>query len=262
MAKKQTGNGQAADNGVAVADGPAVNGSLPLYAQPHAVHSVSHRDVAVKTGSGDYAFAARAPMVQVTVDEVERAALDYPIVFFGADRQPYAVTGVEGERNLFVTEGQFRTGSYIPAYLRRYPFVFARDEGSDALILCLDHASDRIGRTGDEGAEALFDGDQPTALTQQALFFCESYEAAAQRTRAFTTLLDELNLFEGRQAHYAAPGAAEPTLLLDYATLDRARLDALSGGELQRLRDGGFLAASYAVTASQAQWDVLALMGG
>ena len=237
--------------------GPQVNGSLPLYAEPRAVHSITHRDVAVKTGPGDFGFAAKAPMVQITVDEFERAALDYPIVLFGEDRQPYAVTGLELGHNLFINEGAYATGAYIPAYLRRYPFVFARDEGSEALILCLDHASDRVAKVGDEGTEALFDGNEPTALTRQALTFCESYEGADLRTKAFVKLVEELGLLESRQAHYTAPGESTPTLLLEYFLIDRAKLEALSAEDFQKLRDAHLVSAAYGQVASQANWDVL-----
>jgi hypothetical protein len=238
--------------------GPKVSGSLPLYGEPQAINSVTHRDVGVIIGPGDFQFAAKTPIIQLTVDEFERASLDYPIVFFGTDRQPYAVTGLEAERNLFVAEGIYRGDAYVPAYLRRYPFVFARDEGSDALILCLDHESDRVAKAGERGALPLFEGDEPTAVTRQALEFCENYEAAQNRTRALIDLLVESDLLEAKKAHYTAPGESEPTLLLEYLAIERARLEALDSERFLRLRAAGALPAIYAQIASQAKWEALA----
>ncbi|MES2988824.1 MAG: SapC family protein [Pseudomonadota bacterium] len=257
MPKSKGGAGEAA-----LVEGPKVSGSLPLYAEPRAVNSITHKSVALRTGQGDYFFAAKMPLVQVTVDEFERAMLDYPIVFFGDDRQPFVVTSVELEKNQFVSDGEYRTGAYIPAYLRRYPFVFAKDEGSDALILCLDQASNRLAAAGEADTEALFDGDTPTALTQQALSFCESYEGASARTRAFIDLVDELGLLERQSAKYTPPASDTSTLLLEYLTIDRARLDALDAESFQKLRDAQFVGAAYAVAASQAQWMVLPLLQG
>jgi hypothetical protein len=237
---------------------PQVNGSLPLYRDPRPVHSATHVDATVVVAPTDFGFAAGSPMIQLTVDEFERAALDYPILFFGEDRQPYVVTGLAAQSNLFVSEGRYKAGSYIPAYLRRYPFVFARDEGSDGLILCLDHASDRVGKTDAEGAVALFEDGAPTELTLQALRFCENYEHAQARTRVLVALLDELDLFEVKQVHYTAPDAAEPSLLVEYRTVDRARFEALSADQFLRLRDTGALPAIHAQIASQAKWDALA----
>ena len=237
--------------------GPKVSGSLPLYGEPQAINSITHRDVGVLVGPGDFQFAAKAPMIQLTVDEFERASLDYPIVFFGADRQAYAVTGLEAERNLFVAEGSYRPDAYVPAYLRRYPFVFAREEGSDTLLLCLDHGSDRVVEAGHPDAVALFEGNAPSALTRQALEFCENYEAAERRTRVLVDLLLEFELFEAKQAHYTAPGGTEATLLLEYLTIDRARLEALDPEQFLRLRTAGALPAIYAQIASQAKWEAL-----
>lgn len=242
----------------AVAEDTGINGSLPLYKDPRMVHTATHGDVGVMVGPTDFSFAASAPMVQLTVDEFERAALDYPILFFGDDRQPYVVTGLEGERNLFVTDGRYQAGAYIPAYLRRYPFVFAKDEGSDRLILCLDHASGRIASEGEDGAVALFESDKPTELTRQALLFCENYEAAQARTRLLVQLLDELDLFEAKRVDYTAPGASEPSLLVEFMTVDREKFEALAPESFLRLRDSGALPAIFAQIASQAKWDALA----
>ncbi|WP_324699235.1 SapC family protein [Novosphingobium aerophilum] len=243
--------------GGAVAE-PQVNGSLPLYREPRPVHSVTHADAAVVVAPTDFGFAATAPMIQLTVDEFERAALDYPILFFGEDRQPYVVTGLEAERNLFVSEGRYQAGAYIPAYLRRYPFVFARDEGSDRLILCLDHASGRVANRGDEDSVVLFEKGEPTELTLQALRFCENYEAAQARTRVLIALLDELDLFEPKRVHYTAPNSTEPSLLVEYVTVNRARFEGLDSEQFLRLREAGALPAIHAQIASQAKWDALA----
>ncbi|WP_167693043.1 SapC family protein [Sphingomonas azotifigens] len=239
--------------------GAQVNGAMPLYVVPQAVHSVTHREVSVRTGEGTFAFAEKTPIIEVTVDEFERAALDFPIVFVGESLQPFAVMGLEADRNQFVSAGSYRPGAYVPAYLRRYPFVFARDEGSEALILCLDHASERVGKAGDAEAMPLFDGEEPTALTRQAIQFCENYEAARARTSVLIGLLRELDLLEARQATREGADGEGATLLLEYQTIDAAKLDALDADAFQRLRSAGALPAIYAQLASQANWQVLAV---
>ena len=71
---------------------------------------------------------------------------------------------------------------YIPAYMRRYPFLLARlRPDSDELSLCFDPTSGAVGEF-DEG-EPLFDGDQPSEATKAILQFCEQFETAGQRTR-------------------------------------------------------------------------------
>ncbi|TCM16102.1 SapC protein [Novosphingobium sp. PhB165] len=258
MTESKQKNRKAANVAAGAAYAPQVNGSLPLYRDPRPVHSATHADAAVIVAPTDFGFAAGAPMIQLTVDEFERASLDYPILFFGDDRQPYVVTGLEAERNLFVSEGRYQAGAYIPAYLRRYPFVFARDEGSERLILCLDHASGRVAGKAEDGAVALFDSGEATELTLQALRFCENYESAQARTRLLIALLEELELFEVKRVHYTAPDATDPSLLVEYSTVDRTRFEALPNEQFLRLREAGALPAIHAQIASQAKWDALA----
>lgn len=239
-------------------DSSGVNGSLPLYSDPRPVHSRTHGGIGVVVGGIDFGFAAKAPLVQLTVDEFERAALDYPIVFFGTDRQPYAITGLELESNLFVKDGVYRADAYVPAYLRRYPFVFARDENSPALILCLDHASDRVVTGEAEGALSLFEGDELTDLTRQALRFCEDYEAASARTRVLIDLLVEHGLLESKRVHYTPAQGGEAQLLLEFETISREAFEALDDASFLALRKAGALPAIYGQIASQAKWDALA----
>ena len=50
---------------------------------------------------------------------------------------------------------------YIPAYIRRYPFLLAKlRPDSDELSLCFDPTADAVGDF--EEGEALFDGDKPS----------------------------------------------------------------------------------------------------
>ena len=73
---------------------------------------------------------------------------------------------------------------YVPAYIRRYPFLLARlSPDSDELSLCFDPTSGAVGE-GKDG-EPLFDGDQPSDATKAILEFCEQFETAGQRTSAF-----------------------------------------------------------------------------
>ena len=55
---------------------------------------------------------------------------------------------------------------YIPAYIRRYPFLLAKlRPESDELSLCFDSSSGAIGDF--EDGEPLFDGDQPAEANER-----------------------------------------------------------------------------------------------
>src|SRR4051794_30252800 len=74
-------------------------------------------------------FALRSNALPVSHTEFQLAAREYPIVFTTGDGgktfATVAVTGIADGENLFVAEGAWASGVYIPAYARRYPFCMA-----------------------------------------------------------------------------------------------------------------------------------------
>src|SRR5690606_12996331 len=112
--------------------------ALPLfYEQPQAMQPGLHGKLSIVKQTG-YAFAARANSVPLVSGEFATACRHFPIVFTdGQQPAPVAVLGLRGQENLFVDgDGQWRANTYIPAYIRRYPFIFL--ENADQFTLCVD----------------------------------------------------------------------------------------------------------------------------
>src|SRR3546814_9694376 len=123
--------------------------------------------------------------ISLTVDEFVLAQRDYPIIFTsGPNPVPLALMGLHEGMNLFVdAEGRFRGESYIPAYLRRYPFLLARlRPDSEELSLCFDPSSGIISAEGE--GNPLFSDGQPSETTKAILNFCEQFEQSGARTAA------------------------------------------------------------------------------
>jgi hypothetical protein len=238
-----------------------IEGDLPLYAGITLVTAERHVD-ALLAPDTSFAFARRAAVVPLTIDEFARAALDYPVVFFGPARRAFAVMGLTADCNLFVSdEGTFRAGAYIPAYLRRHPFVLVRDAPQDTWVLGIDEASDRLVADA-PGARSLFEDGAPAPALREAVAFCEAYENAQQRTDRLVHLLDDLDLFEPREAHHRPPGEeqADPVLLLDYVAVSPQRLAALDEASIAQLRALDGLGPCYAHLFSAANWERLAIL--
>jgi hypothetical protein len=71
--------------------------------------------------------------------EFASAALEYAVVFGGTGDavMPITVLGVRTNGNLYVTKEGGWQAKYIPAFVRRYPFVFfSRDDGK-TFTLCI-----------------------------------------------------------------------------------------------------------------------------
>src|SRR5689334_18935000 len=101
--------------------------ALPMfYKRPFALQAQVHSEVSLKRGA-NYRFAAKSNAVPLTVQELVQAQRDYPIVFTNeAVSMPMAVVGLQDQLNLYVgADASWRRGAYIPAYVRRYPFLFS-----------------------------------------------------------------------------------------------------------------------------------------
>src|SRR3954454_3399585 len=162
----------------------APNPSMPLFYQAiEPINLDQHGKMKVRA-LGSMPEVGRTHAVPLTVDEFALVQRHYPIVFSVGDTPvPIALMGLNEGVNVFLDESGRAADPnlYIPAYLRRYPFLLAKlRQDSDELSLCYDPTSGAVGDFAD--GEALFDGDQPSAATQAILQFCEQFEAAGLRT--------------------------------------------------------------------------------
>jgi len=240
----------------------ALNGNVLFYGKPEPLSVEAHGKLGVDAVDKPYAFVGQTNLVPLTVTEFAPAALSYPVIFVGDNKQPVAVMGLRPTENLFVSdEGDFRPEAYIPAYVRRYPFVFANDDVQKRLILCIDRGAPFI---KEGGATPLFDGDQPSAYTQQAMEFCNNFEQERVRSESFVQLLTELDLFDTREAVFTPrnpDGTAAPAQkLAEYFAVSEDKLKALSPEKLAELRDNGALGQIYAHLVSLLGWDRLIAM--
>src|SRR3546814_19785183 len=127
-----------------MATAPA-NPNLPLFYQDLApLSSVDHADFRVRMmDNADFLVGQHA--VPLTTDEFTQACRFYPIVFSAGDNPvPLALMGMNEGINTFVDDkGKLLNPVYVPAYIRRYPFLLARlRPASDELSLCFEPRSE------------------------------------------------------------------------------------------------------------------------
>jgi len=242
------------------ASGP-LSGNVLFYSQPEPLAPDVHGKLGVTPADKPYAFVAQTNIVPLTVTEFAAAALSYPIVFVGAAKQPVVAMGLRQNENLFIENGDFRPEAYLPAYVRRYPFVFANDDTQNRMILCIDRAAAFVG----ENAEIpLFNGDQPSDYVQNAMAFCTNFEEERLRTESFVKLLTDLDMFETREASFTPrnpDGTTGPVQkLAEYYAVSEDKLKALPAEKLAELRDNGALGQIYAHLVSLLGWDRLIAM--
>ncbi len=198
---------------------------------------------------------AQTHAIPVTVDEFALIQRFFPIVFSaGENPVPLALMGLnEGVNTLLDDEGMLtQQNVYLPAYLRRYPFMLARlRPDSDDLSLCFDPTSGAVGEF-DEG-EALFDGDQPSDATKAILQFCEQFETAGQRTGAFMAELKKSGLMIEGEVAIQPEGSDQPFVYRGFQMVDEEKLRQLRGDELRKMNQNGMLALIFAHLFSLSQ---------
>ena len=233
----------------------AQNPQLPLFYQALEPLNVSQHGKMKVRQVLKMGQIGSAHAIPVTVDEFGLAQRHYPLVFsIGETPIPIALMGLNEGVNVFLDEdGRPRDqGVYIPAYIRRYPFMLARlRPDSDELSLCFDPTSEAVGDFKD--GEALFDGDQPTDTTKAILQFCEQFEAAGQRTSAFVEELKASNLLMDGEVAIQPEGFEQPFIYRGFRMVDEDKLRELRGDELRKMNQNGMLALIFAHLFSLSQ---------
>lgn len=218
--------------------------NLPLfYKDLMPLNSRDHADWKVGVLE-DAAFMADTHAVPVTTDEFIDAQRDFPIVFTVGDNPlPIALFGLNEGVNTFMGEdNKLNEVVYVPAYIRRYPYMLARlhPEAED-LSLCFDPTAGVVGKM-DEGLALFQDGNQPTEYTQGVLDFCRRFEEAGQRTKSFMDELKKLDiLMDGEIAITRADQPDKPFIYRGFQMVNEDKLRELPAATLEELNKNGML---------------------
>lgn len=207
---------------------------LMIYEAAVPVSQTRHGNWYLEVGTS-YAFCRSVNSVPLMATEFASAVLEYAVVFGEAGEvvMPVAVLGIRPGQNLFVTDQGAWQARYIPAFVRRYPFVFfSGDEGKN-FTLCIDEAFTGFNQSG-RGERLFGDEAKPTPYVENVLKFLMQYQLDFQRTQSFCKKLKDLNLLEPMQAQINL-GSGERVALGGFSVVNRARLKTLSPNVLSEL---------------------------
>ena len=219
--------------------------AVSLYRRPIALDPALHRSSKVQPLS-DYSIAREIHVVPITATEFPHAALEFPIVFVEtgardsagrAAMTPAALLGLSRGENLYVERSRW-DARYIPAYVRRYPFLTAALPGADGINVLVDEAWSGF---GEQVGEPLFeDDDTPAPALRRAMDFLERYEHEAERTRAFCERLGRLGVLKGMKADATLPNG-QAISVDGFHTVDEERLRAFPDDTVLELWRNGML---------------------
>ena len=206
---------------------------LLIYDKVVPVNKNDHGDLYIKTGN-NYAFAKDVNSVPLMAVEFRQAAREYAIVFTGTEAEvmPAVVLGTRNDENLYYSEEGGWDAKYIPAFIRRYPFVFSSGDQGQSFTLCIDEEFEGCNREGK--GERLFDADgEQTQYLQNVLEFLKEFQAHFRRSQSFCQRIVELELLEPMGAQFSQDG--EKRSLTGFMAVNREKLKALPGETLAEL---------------------------
>ena len=215
-----------------------------FYTQPVPLSIERHGDKSISLEKR-FGFASNTNMVPVNMQEFTRIATSYPIVFTeNAPASSIAILGLRQGQNLFVSEdGMWDGGVYVPAYVRRYPFIFSTGQENEQLVLCVDEAEGLIVEgTGEEGTQAIYDGEEASEIVKKMLEFCAAFHRQSLATREFVGELEQRELFRPGTVTISND-SGEQFNLRGFRIVDEAKFNALPDDVILEYRRKNWLSA-------------------
>lgn len=201
--------------------------SLPLfYKDPVLLRFEEHRDAGLSPAAS-FGFAREAVAIPLCVGEFTVAMRHYPIVFTMDDNvSPVGIVAIKRDHNLLIErDGTWKPGFYVPAYVRRYPFIVTQTADGAQKMLAIDRGSDRfVGAiAGRADAERLFDDSgKPTRAAQAAMTFCHAYHALYEKTAAFGQALIAAKVLTPYHVDFRLPDGSQHQVNGFYAVDEKA----------------------------------------
>lgn len=224
--------------------------AFAFYKKVVALNSEVHRNLKFAADEANFLFARDTTAVLIAGVEFAEAAREYPIVFIrGADQamRPVVLLGVRNAENLFVNEQGKWDARYIPAFVRRYPFVMAEGGEQGKLVVCIDESCAAL--NSDHGELLINAEGKLEPRMNEVMQFLNNFQQEFARTELITKQLDELGLFVQQGARFDT-ATGQTFQLNDFYLIDEAKFGKLADEQLPALFRSGALGLAYLHLAS------------
>ncbi len=225
---------------------------LPLFfSTVVGVNPQTHPDLRLDRDTG-FGFAAGAQSVPLGLAEMEIAAQHFPILFTsGPDPVPVALLGLKDGHNLFVAPGgTWLADSYVPAYVRAFPFIFIEDPNSKTLFVGMDPGAPALnsGR-----GQRMFEDGHPTPALNETIAFCNAFREGVQAAATFGRAVEAAGLLEEEEATVTFTSGGS-TRIRGFKVIKPERFAAMDDTLFLEWRRMGWLSAIHAHIYSAGRW--------
>ncbi|MBI5556192.1 MAG: SapC family protein [Deltaproteobacteria bacterium] len=173
-----------------------------IYNKIVALDTVKHKDMKIAPVT-DFSFAASANSIPIAAVEFIETSKEYPITFVKNTQGefiPTAIMGLQDNQNLFISEKGNWHANYIPAYIRRYPFVPSTTNEPDKLNICFDESYK--GLNAENGIPLFKEDGSQSPLLEQTVKLIQDYHARMKQTSEFCTRLAESGIIQEMNAEF------------------------------------------------------------
>ncbi|NKF51008.1 SapC family protein [Shewanella sp. WXL01] len=211
----------------------------------------------LKITNTDFAHVADQHIVPISLHEISRAAIEYPVVFVknaeSGEFQSVVMLGLKPGQNLSVKDGKWQ-GLYVPAVIRDYPLgLVLNPEVKDKVWIGIREEAKEVSK--DEG-QPLFEGEKETPFLEARKKALIEHFEQDQATRNILGFLGEKELLKSQAITVEVNG--EKRNINGLYIIDEAKLNDLSDEDFLELRKRGLLAPIYGHLTSMNQINRLA----
>jgi SapC len=243
--------------GLRITRGHPVAKQLMIYDNIQPLSSDAHRNWSVAVEG--YQFASTLISAPLVSSEIIIAAQEFPIVFSkaGEDFIPLAIMGLREGENLLINDEGRMTTRYVPAFLRRYPFMVGAGK-DDNMLIGIDVESLAVVKDSAKGQRLFTENGEQTQYLKDVIEFIKDYQFRSEVVNAFCRRLNELDLFEPMTANVNVGGEGGANISLrGFYVVSRERLKALSDENVLDLFKKDGLELIYAHLSSLSNMNVL-----
>jgi SapC len=218
---------------------------LNFYEKPVVLDRHAHRNIRLKAPANGFSYAKSSIAVPLAPIEFPQAAHEFPIVFSIGENggMPIALMGLRENENLLVDDKGTWLADYVPAFVRRYPFVLNIDPSNGNPMVLIDEAFEGISET--EGERLFLDDGSETPVLKSTLAFLGDFKRQSEFSDQFISNLKKHDLLVPQLLTFNEGG--ENSIKLEgFHIVDEKRLQALSDAALLELTRSGDLGRIYA----------------
>ena len=168
------------------------NNILPLNTE-------EHKDLRLKIDNNFSIFSNTNALPIAGVEFIE-ASREHAIAFINYQEEgiiPVYILGLRDNENLLLDDENNWKYRYVPAFVRRYPYIMVEPDKDGKSVVCIDADYEGI---NDPKGELIFtqkDGEtKPAPQLEAAMEMLHDFNAQLARTREFTKRLEEFDLLK------------------------------------------------------------------